>query len=115
MAKNDQPSEDDDGDDDSSEAHDDDKNDNEDNQNKEKLEKWSLFEGCALIDCIASYCTLNPTDAKRLIMRKGQAEEILTLTLCGRCGESATPHHKCDKCNVNMHLSCGRVIGEVKE
>ena len=115
LAKNDQPIEDDDTDHDNKETSNDDNSDDKVDRSKEKLEKWSLFDGCALIDCIASYYTLNPQPNIKLVMRKGQAKEIQSLTLCGGCGESATPHHKCDKCNVNMHLSCGRVIGDVKE
>jgi len=115
LAKNDLPTGNDDDDDDNQDVENNEDCSTQGAKNKDKLEKWSLFEDCALIDCIASYYTLNPRDTVKLIMRKGQLKEIQSLTLCGGCGDSATPHHKCDKCNANMHLSCGRVIGEVKE
>lgn len=88
---------------------------NIDDTKKANEQRWSLFADCALIDCIASYYTHHPHDNVKLVMRKGQAKEILNLTLCGGCGSHATPHHKCDKCNCNMHLQCGRAIGVVEE
>ena len=89
--------------------------DHADDQKKAKLQKWSLFDGCAVIDCIASYYTQHPNENIKLVMRKGQETEIRNMTSCGGCGVHVTPHHKCDKCKSNMHLSCGRVIGEVTE
>jgi len=51
----------------------------------------------------------------KLVLRKGQEEEIRALTACGGCDERATPHHKCDKCKKNMHVECGRIIGELND
>ena len=31
---------------------------------------------------------------------------------CGGCGKNVGPVHKCDRCNRNMHVFCGRTIGE---
>lgn len=81
-------------------------------EKKDDLQKWSIFEDCALIDCIASYYTRHPNENVKLVMRKGQAKDIRRLTSCGGCGQYATPHHKCDKCNSSMHISCGRAISE---
>ncbi len=82
--------------------------------NKKTNQKWSIFDDCALIDCIASYYMRHPLENVKLVMRKGQAEEIRSLTACGGCDKYATPHHKCDKCKKSMHISCGRLIGEIK-
>jgi hypothetical protein len=86
-----------------------------DDEGQPKLHKWSIFDGCALIDCIASYYLHNPQDNLKLVLRKGQENEIRSLAACGGCGERATPHHKCDKCTKNMHVECGRTIGVVDD
>ena len=86
-----------------------------DDEGQPKLHKWSILDGCALIDCIASYYLHNPQDNLKLVLRKGQEKEIRSLAACGGCGERATPHHKCDKCTKNMHVECGRAIGEIDE
>ena len=85
--------------------------DTTDDENVDKYSTWSISENCALLDCIASYYTINPRKDLKLVLRKGQADEIASLTACGGCGHRATPHHKCDKCKKNMHLECGRTIG----
>ena len=83
----------------------------DEDENMDRFTTWSISENCALFDCIASYYTLNPQKNVMVVLRKGQAEDIAGLTSCGGCGQRATPHHKCDKCKKNMHVSCGRIIG----
>lgn len=96
-------------------SNDSDEDDNSEDENMDKFTTWSISENCALLDCIASYYTLNPQKNLKLVLRKGQAEEIAGLTSCGGCGKRATPHHKCDKCKKNMHTSCGRTIGTMSD
>ena len=86
-----------------------------DDEEQDKFIIWSIFDNCALLDCIASYYLYNPKKNLKLVLRKGQEEEIRALTACGGCDERATPHHKCDKCKKNMHVECGRIIGELND
>jgi hypothetical protein len=96
------------------------------------FEHWQIEPGCALHDCLAAYYRKHPEKNVKVVLRKGQAEEIEDLVTskddearavlqdsskkildyCGGCGKVCEPVHKCDMCYQTMHPFCGRHLGE---